>query len=64
MTDAAECREFDQSIPSNLHHFGTTRALPNSRGRHPSITLHMLEVLSEHLLERPELYPEEMAVFL
>jgi hypothetical protein len=29
-----------------------------------SITLQMLEVLKEHLLEKPELYLEEMVVFL
>jgi transposase len=65
MADAAGCSErCIKAIRSNLHYFGTTKAPPNGGGRHPSITLHMLEVLRENLLEKPELYLEEMAVFL
>jgi hypothetical protein len=65
MADAAGCSErCIKAIRSNLHYFGTTKAPPNGGGRHPSITLHMLEVLSEQLLEKPELYLEEMTVFL
>jgi hypothetical protein len=51
-----------KAIRSNLHYFGTTKAPPNGGGRPRSITPPMLEVLCEHLLEKPELYLEEMAV--
>jgi len=65
MANVAECSERSiKAIRSNLYYFGTTKAPPNGGGRPPSITSHMLEVLCEHLLEKPELYLEEMAVFL
>jgi transposase len=65
MADAAECSERSiKAIRSNLRYFGSTRAPPNGGGGCRSITLQMLEVLKEHLLEKPELYLEEMVVFL
>ena len=65
MVDAAECSERSiKVIHSNLHYFRSTKAPPNGGGRCRSITLQILEVLREHLLEKPELYLEEMAVFL
>jgi hypothetical protein len=53
-----------KAIRSNLHYFGSTKAPPNGGGGCRSITLQMLEVLKEHLLEKPGLYLEEMAIFL
>jgi hypothetical protein len=51
-------------IRSNIHDFGSTRA-PLNTVRHPrSVTSLMLETLCEHLLEKPELYQEEMVLFL
>ena len=63
MTDAAGCSERSIKVMcSNLHYFGSTKTPQNGGGKHPSITLHMLEVLHEGLLEKPELYLEELAV--
>lgn len=51
-------------IRSNLRCFGATRSPPNGGGRPRSITPPMLEALREHLLEKPDQYLDEMAVFL
>lgn len=51
-------------IKSNLEHFGTARAPPVRSGRRRLITPLMLEALCEHLLEKPALFLDEMAVFL
>lgn len=65
MADAAGCSERSvRHIRSNLRCFGTTRAPFNGVGRPRSITPQMLRALCEHLIEKPELYQEEMAVFL
>ena len=65
MANVAECSERSiKAICSNLHYFSTTKAPPNGGGRPRSITPPMLEVLCEHLLEKPELYLEEISVFL
>ena len=65
MANIAECSERSiKAIRSNVHYFGTTKAPFNGRGRPRSITSPMLEALCEHLLEKPELYLEEMALFL
>jgi transposase len=53
-----------KAIKSNLRHFNSTRAPPNGVGRPRSITPLMLGALCDHLLEKPGLYQEEMAVFL
>jgi transposase len=65
MANVAECSERSiKAIRSNLHYFGTTKAPLNGGGRPRSITPLMLEALCEHLLEKPGLYLEEIAVFL
>jgi hypothetical protein len=65
MANIAECSERSiKAIHSNVHYFGTTKAPFNGRGRPRSITPLMLEALCEHLLEKPKLYLEEMALFL
>ncbi|KFY17796.1 hypothetical protein V492_00383 [Pseudogymnoascus sp. VKM F-4246] len=65
MADIAGCSERSiKAIRSNIHYYGTTKAPPNGGGRPRSMTLLMLETLCDHLLEKPELYLEEMAVFL
>jgi hypothetical protein len=51
-------------IRSNLRCFGTTNAPQNGGGRPRSITHPMLDALHEHLLERPDRYLDEIAVFL
>ena len=53
-----------QNIRSNLRCFGTTKAPPNRVGRPRTITPPMLSALLEHLVEKPEQYQDEMAVFL
>jgi transposase len=62
---AAECSERSvKGIRSNIHYYGTIKAPPNSGGRPRSITPLMIDILCEHLLEKPGLYLEEMATFL
>ena len=65
MAYAAECSERSiTTIRSNLKLFGHVRAPPNRAGRRPSITPLMLEALCDHLLKKPDLYLDEMLVFL
>ena len=65
IAEAAGCSERSvRAIRSNLRHYGTTKAPPNGVGRPRSITPPMLAALCERLLEKPELYQDEMAVFL
>ncbi|RYN15552.1 hypothetical protein AA0115_g12996 [Alternaria tenuissima] len=65
MADVAGCSERSiRHIRSNLRCFGTTKAPFNGVGRPRSITPIMLQALCERLLEKPDLYQEEMAVFL
>lgn len=44
--------------------FGSVKAPPSKGGRPRSITPVMLEALYDHLLEKPILYLDEMAIFL
>jgi transposase len=65
MATNAGCSERSiKAIKSNLRHFSSTRAPPNGVGRPRSVTPLMLGALCDHLLEKPGLYQEEMAVFL
>jgi transposase len=65
MAAVAGCSERSiRAIASNLRHFGKTKAPPISVGRRRRITPQMLDALFEHLLEKPGLYQDEMAVFL
>lgn len=51
-------------ISSNIRLFNSVKALPNKGGEPQSITPAMLEARYDHLLETPDLYLDEMAVFL
>jgi hypothetical protein len=65
MANVAKCSKRSiKAIRSNPYYFGTTKAPLNSGRRPRSITPLTLEALCEHLLKKPELYLEEMAVFL
>lgn len=65
MANTAECSKRSiMAIRSNIRYFGGTKAPPNSGEQPWSIMPQMLEVLYKHLLEKPDLYLEEMAVFL
>ncbi|KAJ5732371.1 hypothetical protein N7493_003852 [Penicillium malachiteum] len=65
IADAAGCSPRSiTTIRSNLRHFGDTRAPAIRAGRPRSITPPMLEALCNHLLEKPGLYLDEMALFL
>lgn len=65
MADVAECSERTiKNIRRNLRLFGTVHAPPTRTGRMRSITPLMVNALCDHLLEKPGLYLDEMAVFL
>jgi len=49
---------------SNVRLFGSVTAPPNKGGRPRSLTPLMVQVLCDHLVEKPHLYLDEMAVFL
>ncbi|KAK6850546.1 hypothetical protein PG995_009110 [Apiospora arundinis] len=53
-----------RTIRANLRCFGTTRAPRNAVGRPRTITLPMLDALCDRLVERPEMYQDEMVEFL
>jgi len=50
-------------IRSNLRLFGSVKTPPIKPGRPQSITPIMLEVLCDHLLDKPDLYLHEMEFF-
>ena len=65
MAEAAECSGRSIiNISNNLHRFGNVRAPPTRVGRRRSITPPMLEAICDHLLEKPGLYVDEMALFI
>jgi transposase len=65
MADAAGCSvRAVKYIRSNLRAFGSVEAPWNGGGRPRSVTPTMLEALREHLLEKPDRYLDELAVFL
>lgn len=65
MAEVARCSTRSiKHIRSNLRCFGTTKAPPNGGGRPRSITHPMLDALREYLVERPDQYLNEVAVFL
>ena len=53
-----------KAISANLRCFGSTTAPPNGGGRPRSIAPPMIDALREHLLEKPDQYLDEMALFL
>jgi transposase len=65
MANVAECSERSiKAIRSNFRCFGSTKAPPNGGGRLRSISPLMLKSLCEYLLEKLDLYLEEMVLFL
>ncbi|KAJ5346794.1 uncharacterized protein N7506_000047 [Penicillium brevicompactum] len=65
IAEAAHCTPRSVStIRSNLRCFGSVKAPANGIGRRRTITPSMLEALCECLLEKPDLYQDEMVVFL
>jgi transposase len=53
-----------KAIKRNLRDFGSTTAPPNGGGRPESINPLMRDALFEHLLRKPNLYLNEMVVYL
>jgi transposase len=53
-----------KAIKRNLHDFGCTTAPPNGGGRPPSMTPPMRDALLEYLRRKPNLYLNEMMVYL
>lgn len=49
---------------NNLNIFGSVKAPPIKRGRPRRLTPEMVKALCDHLLEKPYLYLDEMAIFL
>jgi transposase len=65
MAKVAGCSDRSvQAIRSNLCYFGSTKAPSNCVGRPRSVTPPMLDALCERLLEKTNLYQDEMAIFL
>lgn len=65
MAEAAGCnRSTILRISPNIRMFGTVKAPRNKDGRPGSITPVMLEALCDQLLEKPNMYLDEMAIFL
>ena len=65
MADVAGCSSRTiKSVRANIRRFGSTTAPPNGGGRPRSLTPPMLDALREHLLEKPDIYLDEMVVFL
>lgn len=65
MAEAADCSKRSIiTINTNLRMFGDVRAPLIPGGRPRVITPTMLESLYDHLLEKPDLYLDEMAEFL
>ena len=65
IADVVGCSErFVFAIQSNLRHFGSTKAPSNGVGRPRSITPPMLDALCKYLLEKPNLYRDEIVLFL
>jgi hypothetical protein len=65
MAEVAGCSARSiRAIRSTLRYFGTIRALRTVSHEDEAFTPPMLDTLCEHLLEQPELYQDEMAVFL
>jgi transposase len=65
MAEAANChRSTITRHVANMRLFGSVRAPSNKGGRPRSLTPVMIKALCDHLLEKPHLYLDEMAVFL
>jgi transposase len=65
MAEAAGCSKRSIiTISANLKMFGDVRAPLIPGGRPRAISPAMLEALCEHLVEKPDLYLDEMAEFL
>lgn len=65
IADVVGCSERSVfAIQSNLRHFGSTKAPSNSVGRPRSIIPLILDALCEYLLEKPDLYRDEMVLFV
>lgn len=65
MAEEAECSKLTIiNIRRNLWQFGSIYAPQTRIGRKRTVTPQMTEALCHHLLEKPGLYLDEMAVFL
>lgn len=65
MAVAASCHmQTIKRYRSNIRMFGSVTAPSNKGGRPQSLTPLMIQVLCDHLLEKPQLYLDEMVVFL
>jgi len=65
MAKAADCHKRTiKRHRSNVRLFGSVTAPPNKSGRPRSLTPLMVQVLCDHLVEKPHLYLDEMVVFL
>ena len=65
MAEEAECSKVTIiNIHRNLWQFGHVHAPSTCIGWKPTVTLLMIDALCHHLLEKPGLYLNKMAVFL
>ncbi|EED22757.1 TPR domain protein [Talaromyces stipitatus ATCC 10500] len=65
IAEAAQCHPSTiRRHRSNLRLFGSVTAPSNKSGRPRRLTPVMIEALCDHLLEKPQLYLDEMAIFI
>lgn len=64
MADVAVCSIRSIKHICSKRCFGTTKALYNSVGRPRTVTPLMLQAFQDHLIEKPGLYLNEMALFI
>ncbi|EED14549.1 conserved hypothetical protein [Talaromyces stipitatus ATCC 10500] len=65
MAESAGCNERTiRRLRSNMRQFGSVKAPPNRRGRPRTLAPFMIQALCDHLLEKPYLYLDEMALFI
>jgi transposase len=65
MAEAAGCSERTITrLRSSLRLFGSMKAPSNKGGRPRSLPPNMVQALCDHLLEKPHLYLDEMAIYL
>jgi hypothetical protein len=65
MAEEAECSKVTIiNIRENLRQFGSVHAPPTRIGRKPTVTPLIIDVLCDHLYEKPSIHLDGVAIFL